>query len=330
MIDLKISLCEHATTAVFIDDNDDFLEQIGSRFNEILPYKTFNNPIEAIQYLNEESKEGSFIDRCITISEEGRYDAPLSRLEIRNIQKEINHSDRFKEIAVVIIDYAMPGMDGIEFCRQLKKRNKQIILLTGEADDQIALNALNKGYVNVFIKKSVHNLRNVLLEEIRACERRYFINLSNIILSQCKLNIIPLLEDETVAHFFYKIIQENNLVEHYLINDLGDFLLADKDGNLSLFSIKSDEEIQGLYDYAAIDMPKESLISIKNKEKIPLFSSQDELDNTPTSAWENHLEPITLIPGSNQYYFAYKKIQDKKKLSLEKIVSYQDFLYKFN
>lgn len=57
--------------------------------------------------------------------------------------------------AVVISDYKMPGMDGIEFLAKVKQLAPDTvrIMLTGHADLQLATNAVNQGHIFRFLKK---------------------------------------------------------------------------------------------------------------------------------------------------------------------------------
>ena len=55
---------------------------------------------------------------------------------------------------VVISDYKMPGMNGLEFLEELRRRGNDIpfIIFTGKGEERVAMEALNKG-ANRYIKK---------------------------------------------------------------------------------------------------------------------------------------------------------------------------------
>ncbi len=57
---------------------------------------------------------------------------------------------------VIIADYRMPGMDGIEFLRVLGHRNKDIpvIIITGQGDERIAVQAIKLGAWDYLVKSS--------------------------------------------------------------------------------------------------------------------------------------------------------------------------------
>ena len=59
------------------------------------------------------------------------------------------------DVHLVISDQRMPGMNGIDFLKQIKKDYPQIltIMLTGNAEIEIAMNAINEAGVYKFILK---------------------------------------------------------------------------------------------------------------------------------------------------------------------------------
>jgi response regulator RpfG family c-di-GMP phosphodiesterase len=63
--------------------------------------------------------------------------------------------DKEGPFAVVISDQRMPGMDGIEFLREVKKRAADTIrmMLTGNTDQTTAINAVNEGSIFRFFTK---------------------------------------------------------------------------------------------------------------------------------------------------------------------------------
>lgn len=321
MRDLKISLCHHPTTVVFVDDNQDYLDQLEIGFNDLLPLYTFNNPVAALEFLNKDCHEETFIRRCTKIPEigEGTYDHFVSDVNLKLIQNEVLRPERFKEVAVVVVDYSMPGMNGIEFCKQIKNSNILIILLTGEADYELAIREFNNNTIDVFIKKTATNIKEVLYNEIIKLQQQYFINLSNIIINQANPNNLKCLESEEVSKHFYKLCKELDIIEYYILTEAGDFLLVNKQGYVSYLTIKSDEEIRHLYEHAEISgVTNELLNALAHRDKIPLL-----YDDPDPKDWEKHLSLAHPVSDKKEYYYAYTNNIDDY---LNKILPYNNYL----
>lgn len=59
------------------------------------------------------------------------------------------------ELDMVLSDYEMPGMDGLELLQRIRLTQPSVrrVLLTGRADVKVAVRALNEGAVNRFLLK---------------------------------------------------------------------------------------------------------------------------------------------------------------------------------
>ncbi len=87
---------------------------------------------------------------------------------------------RQPELRLVISDYLMPGMDGLEFLGEVQKFNDALIriILTGHADLEAVLKAINQVGVYKFILKPWNNydlywtvLRALELDQVRREKR---------------------------------------------------------------------------------------------------------------------------------------------------------------
>jgi len=79
-------------------------------------------------------------------------------------------------IDIVVSDHLMPHMTGIEFFTLASRLHPNIyrIILTGQADVNVAMKAINEGHVNLFLTKpwDDEELRNALLKASREIQIR--------------------------------------------------------------------------------------------------------------------------------------------------------------
>lgn len=331
MRDLKISLCQHPTTVVFIDDNQDYLTHLYTWYNELLPCITFDDPEQALHYLNQTYQYVPFINRYVNSPEDEELNQLSSNFDISTLRNEALLPNRFEEIAVVVVDYTMPGMNGIELCKQIQNSNIRVILLTGDADYDVAIKEFNNRTIDKYFKKTTPNLMEELLQAIYELERQYFIDQSNIILSNPKAyHNFKFLEDPKVAEVFYKLCQDNQIVEHYILNEKGNFLLIDKQGNPRWLALLDEEELLDNFYTTAENCPApESIISaLRTKAKIPLFYTAED-EKTPPDQWEPYLYPATPTKADKNYYYAYIPNLNTYDSKTFHTLSYQDYLAKF-
>jgi DNA-binding NtrC family response regulator len=113
-------------------------------------------------------------EKVLLVDDEEDFVEALSmRLESRGMQVEVAHTGpeaiekaSRQQFDAIVLDLAMPGMDGIETLTRLKESHAdvQVLLLTGRATLQKGVEAMKLGAMD-FLEKPVEI--DVLLEKIR-------------------------------------------------------------------------------------------------------------------------------------------------------------------
>lgn len=167
---MSFSLYRRLGGLAFLDDDRDYLEMLG----EVLPaewyMRLFLHPAACIDMLQRDTtrrEADAWTQQEIVMR--WREGASL----ITQIL-DYWHNDgtaRFTLTQVAVVDYAMPAMNGLEVLDELARWPGSRILLTGRADEQLAIKAFNRGLINQFVHKqspdirlrltsAVHNLRD--------------------------------------------------------------------------------------------------------------------------------------------------------------------------
>jgi CheY-like chemotaxis protein len=333
----KITCCYFPTTVLFLDDHIGFLQELTKALDSNLVYRLFAYPQDALHFLSQERDFNSrrhdyLFDSCRRISNDfdERHARVLMDVNIAKIHEDIYSSNKFREISVVVVDYDMPGTNGLEFCRKVKRLDDnfiKIIMLTGEADDQLAVQGFNEGIINRFIKKSSPFLTTELNSAISALQHRYFCDLSRGMIESLSINKNCPLDDPAFVELFEELVWKGNFVEYYLIDEFGSFLLLDILGHPSWLIIKSDSVIDQYCKIAEDNYAPEEIKNVLVKrEKIPFFFTQKDLE-AQVSKWGDYLHPAQKLVGKkNDYYFSLISDSGIYDLQRNRIASYKKYL----
>lgn len=331
MNNTSISLCYYPTTTVFIDDNKGYLDYMKLNLADVIPCQFFDAPDIFLDNFKQRYQYKTFIDHCINNNTDHDSDEQLTiNFDINALHQLAFNSNRFAEISTLVVDYSMPSMNGLELSQQIKQLNKniKIIMLTGEADQELAINAFNAGLINKFIVKNTTTLMDSTLTSIIEQQKDYFLSLSDTVFNQATRQakqILLNLNDPNYIDLFHKISEQYHIVEYYLVNNTGSMLMLDKNAKMSWLAMLTDEQITALYTTAQYGQAsEETLKTLSERKKIP-FILPIEADHILPSHWNSYLYPAKLLKGQLDYYYAY--ITDYKHyLTREKILSLKNYL----
>ncbi|RFA27297.1 hypothetical protein CAI21_14745 [Alkalilimnicola ehrlichii] len=164
------------TTVALVDDDADFLAKISLELDDDLAYRLFSSPSLALDFLAESEQREPLYRRCFSLSYEGKDAARcehLIRCDVSRLEREVSNPDRFREVSVVLVDYDMPGMDGLEFCRRLRASKVKKVLFTGVVDEKVAVQAFNEGLIDRFIRKNADNAPALINATVRELQHEY-------------------------------------------------------------------------------------------------------------------------------------------------------------
>jgi len=326
----SIPTCYFPSTTLFIDDSRDFLLNFVLQLDEGLAYRIFDSPFEALQCIQEKRCELELLNqRCFSEYTEAQ-NCPLTNhtinLDLAAIHAEVYNAKRFSEISVVVVDYAMPGIDGLEFCRRLENTNIKKILLTGQADERLAIEAFNEGLIHRYIKKSDANASAQIVKSIHDLQHQYFEQMSEMVIKMLSVNSPTCLKDHDFIPLFKEIVKEKGIVEYYLSDHSGSFLMLDEDANPSFLIVKTQEDLRLHYDLALDNGASEEVLdSISNGEKIPCFW-QSSKDAPQWDEWSTCLVPAKRFVSDETYYYAFVKGPVLFDVYQDKILSYHQYL----
>ena len=125
-------------------------------------------------------------DKVLLVDDEVEFVETLAeRMRARGLHVNTAHSgiEALESVAkttfdAIVLDLAMPGMDGLETLERLRETdpNVQIMLLTGQGTVRLATEAMKRGAVDVFEKPTdidalIDKIKQARAERIRLAER---------------------------------------------------------------------------------------------------------------------------------------------------------------
>jgi len=297
-------------TVVMVDDNQSFLENVSLKLGLNSLVKLYDKPEEAILFLTGKANLHDNLDKFLVKVNtcETDEDNPLFTLDYRRLYEQIYEADRFSEAAVVIVDYSMPKLNGIEFCERIKKLPIKKIMLTGEADHEVAVDAFNKGIIDMFILKDISDVIVKLSDAIKKLGIQYFCDLSNAIL-KCPAD--ELLHSNEFVKLFDHWVQHNKIVEYYRCDRSGSYMGFNEKGEIFWLLIKADHEIDTFIEIAKSYGADQSILANLTSRENLLFLLSEFEKKKPISQWNNYMFPVTdhIKIGKEQYY--YSIVSDK-------------------
>lgn len=326
-----IPCCSFPTTVLLIDDDESFLESTSLKLGRKIPRKCYSDPVAALNFLLEQYQANPFTKRCLLRPEERSRDHRNIDVDVQAIYKEIYNPARFTEISTVVVDFAMPGLNGLEVCQQLKGSRFKVVLLTGEADEKVAIDLFNKGIIDRFVRKDNPDFMNVLVLAINQLQEEYFKDLSEIVVNSLTKNpeYPPCcLDDPVFVTFFNEFLGQHQFVEYFLLDATGSFLFLDASANPSMLIVKDETEMQGALCDAELsdtEVPADIFAAIKNKTML-LHRYIDEDYKKQPAEWKTLLYPAKKLTGRSTYYYSYVESAQSCPVDVSKVLAYKTYL----
>lgn len=323
-----IPLCMCPTKVLLIDDDPYFFKKLIFNLDDSkATYQFYDNPQDALTFLNDEYRPDHFEKRLIWQIAEEQWQHTRLDVNIYDLMQEIYNPHRFDQVSTIVVDFEMPGMNGLEVCERIKDPSIQKILLTGEGDENLAIQAFNKGLIHSYIKKQDPNVFDVLNESIVRAQQAYFSNISQLMFRAATFEPdLTYILDPVFNTFFKNLLQEKNIVEYYLFEMTGSFILLDAKANShGLFTYNKDQLTMWSEDAQEGDTAPEHLLNdLKKFKKMICFHDRTRTAIPPGHEWEKYSYPVQTLEGGIEPYY-YVCARDMVDIEQERVLSFDAF-----
>lgn len=328
MTNYQIPPFYYPTTVMFVDDSIDFLANLSLQLDSDLAFQLYDSPIRALAMLNSDANSGTPISRFFS-----RYhhtdDLPLTHhvidVNLDKIHREVYNEFRFEQVSVVVVDYDMPSINGLDFCRRIINPSIKKVLLTGKADEMIAIQAFNEGIIDRFILKQDKEVINILNQSIFELQREYFSQTERMLADALSIGKHTFLRDPSFARHFWDICDRQKIVEFYLCCEPDGILMLNAEGLASLLLVPNEDYLLGQYEIAYEQgAPQELLNALKSGQIVPYFWRTNGYYVAECRDWRTFLFPATTFKGHKLYYYAIVRTPQLYKTDV--VYSYREFL----
>jgi CheY-like chemotaxis protein len=278
---------EHPTTIVLVDDDEGFLKSFSLALHREGTIKTFSSPAAAVQEINAQGE------------------ALAGYLPSQGLPR-LSDPGRFELFSVLVTDYEMDAMNGVELCQCISGSPVGRILLTGKVDERYAVRAFNDDIIDRYVRKDDPEMVDLVKRYIQDLKREFF---QRALASSGEKQVeerTRLLCDPVVSEFFQRSRQENGVIEYYLSNLFPGFLMLDAEGDMLAFAVLTEGQLAEHIEAAEnANAPKQLLELLRAGVVIPFFPSErgryaPEFSDT----WKNWVFTANTIEGNKRYYHA--------------------------
>jgi CheY-like chemotaxis protein len=166
---VPFSFFHRPSRVVLLDDDPIFLEMLSLSLPKKWRKALFSQPESCLDFLrtNVQAWEADFAMQRQLLSE---VQAGASLIPLV-LQYWKNNPARYAHVQLAIFDYSLPGMTGVDALRTIGSWNGRRVLfrvlLTGQADERVAVKAFNDDLIDLYITKQQSGLRAHLAEVVQ-------------------------------------------------------------------------------------------------------------------------------------------------------------------
>lgn len=229
---------------VFVDDDQDFLEVVRFAIPRDFSRTFISDPHRALLALTQEAPYWAELETLMMTAHQARIEGLGEPHVYANAY--FNDWRRFHVTTVLVVDYAMPGMTGVQMVKSLDPTPCRRVLLTGEADASTAISAFNEGAIHKFIPKATPDITAQLrssVEEMHATVCEHFGQLIRPTLTSDQL---ALLQAPAVVQGLWKKVTDLQWVEHVVVGQPFGLLGKSATGPLQWLQLETPESLGDL------------------------------------------------------------------------------------
>ena len=305
---MPLPVYRHPALTVMVDDSRSFLDSLAFRLDGLV-HKTFDDAHAAIDWLQQAYRSAGNATDLIRVGYDEETDSFTRRnasIEVEQVFSMVSSGSRFEVPAVVVVDYAMPGLNGLQLCEIIAGLPCRKILLTGQASEKIAIDAFNRKLIDGFISKSDPQAITLLEQAIEKAQQDYFLELTSTLKDLLARHSYSFLTDPAIEEVVALLYARYRFVEHYVFAHPEGIVFFDAGGNATLMAIATREVLVAHAEIAECEhAPADLLEAMRQLRLVPFFSDTNGFYREHIGDdWLQYSLPPQITEGRETYYWA--------------------------
>jgi len=302
----------HPTSVLVLDDDPLFLESLDFQFSDELACQTFTRPDAALEHLRSQAAQhpdfARYFRDCseVDLGPEAHHGDRLLRLLLSELRSIVEDRLGHQRVSVAVVDYDMPKMTGVEFCRTIRDLPVKTVLLTGKAGLETAIAAFNEGAIDCFLQKQDSNVSAMLRREIKRLQHAYFADISEPISCALALRKPSFFVDPNFIELFQELAEKNHIVEYYASASPPGVKMRDADGNELLLMVSDQDTAKSHCEIAENKAAPSDMVDLLRTRKAQAWFPTEQGFYHPDfeTDWEKYIWPAQLLPGSGSWSYS--------------------------
>lgn len=232
----------------YVDDQGNYLDALRSSLTRsgaspATARAFIDSPETALQTIGQEVTYWGAVQGLLAEARDARDDRGEAK---HYVERYFRDWRRFRLTSVLFIDYAMPGMNGVQLLEQLRNCPSRRVLLTGQADEQVAIRAFNAGHIQMFIPKNSPNLLQTIRAALDDLHESMCEHLGHLIRSTIADWQLTLLHEPRVREALRMKLEELEWIEYIVVGQPFGILGMRHAGPLQWLQLETAQTLEAL------------------------------------------------------------------------------------
>lgn len=243
-MNLRFPFVQIPKRVIYVDDDGKLLDALRMTMQPDMAREFITSPDAALQALSQEKIYWNSIEKMLARVQEKRLDGFAEANQY--VGSYFRDWRRFHLTGVLIVDYNMPGLNGLELLKRINDCPARRVLLTGVADAEVAVRAFNSGLIQKFIPKNTPDLYGEIRRSSNDMHTNVCEHIGHLVRGTLRNDQIELLHDQRVIEGLLAKVNELMWTEWVVVGEPFGVLGMAHEGPLQWLQLETYDGLRSL------------------------------------------------------------------------------------